>query len=57
MKTIYKKSESYAGLGDTTAKWLQQDDGYMAARLREDMEVSGGTSAQSEESGYTLEDL
>ena len=52
-----QSSESYASLGDTTAKWLQQDDGYMAARLREDMEVSGGTSAQSEESGYTLKDL
>ena len=50
-------SASYAGLGDTTAKWLQQDDGYMAARLREDMEAYGGTSAQAEESGYTLEDL
>ena len=50
-------SASYAGLGDTTAKWLQQDDGYMAARLREDMEAYGGTSAQAEESGYTLEHL
>ncbi|MCI9101351.1 MAG: hypothetical protein HFH58_16265 [Lachnospiraceae bacterium] len=52
-----QKSESYAGLGDTTAKWLQQDDGYMAARLREDMAAHGGTSAQAEETGYTLEDL
>ncbi len=52
-----RKSESYASLGDTTARWLQQDDGYMAARLREDMEVSGGTAAQIEETGYTLWDL
>ena len=50
-------SQSYAGLGDTTAKWLQQDDGYMAARLREDMEMYSGTSAQTEETGYTLKDL
>lgn len=28
----------------------------MAARLREDMEVSGGTSAQAGETGYTLPD-
>lgn len=52
-----QKSESYAGLGDTTAKWLQQDDGYMAARLREDMAAYGGRSAQIEETGYTLQDL
>lgn len=52
-----QKSESYAGLGDTTAKWLQQDDGYMAARLREDMEVSGDTSVRAGETGYTLQDL
>ena len=51
-----QKSESYAGLGDTTAKWLQQDDGYMAARLREDMEVSGDTSVRAGETGYTLPD-
>ncbi|MEY8338147.1 hypothetical protein AALB16_08980 [Lachnospiraceae bacterium 62-35] len=52
-----KKSESYAALGDTTTKWLQQDDGYMAARLREDMTTYGGTSAQTNEMGYTLQDL
>ena len=52
-----QKSESYAGLGDTTAKWLQQDDGYMAARLREDMEVSGDTSVRAGETDYTLQDL
>lgn len=52
-----RKSESYAGLGDTTAKWLQQDDGYMAARLREDMESYGRASAKIEETGYTLQDL
>lgn len=52
-----QKSESYAGLGDTTAKWLQQDDGYMAARLREDMEASGDTSVRAGETGYTLQDL
>ncbi len=52
-----QKSESYASLGDTTAKWLQQDDGYMAARLREDMEGWVGMSVQIEETGYTLQDL
>lgn len=52
-----RKSESYAGLSDTTAKWLQQDDGYMAARLREDMESYGRASAKIEETGYTLQDL
>lgn len=50
-------SASYAGLGDSTAKWLQQDDGYMAARLREDMETYGAALAQTEETGYTLQDL
>ncbi len=52
-----KKSESYAALGDTTAKWLQQDDGYMAARLREDLAACGSTSAQTDKTGYTLWDL
>ncbi|MCI8514176.1 MAG: hypothetical protein HFI93_06040 [Lachnospiraceae bacterium] len=51
-----QKSESYAALADTT-KWLQQDDGYMAARLREDMEACGSTSARIEETDYTLQDL
>ena len=31
-----KQSETYAALGDNTDRWLRQDDGYMAARLRED---------------------
>ena len=58
-----KNSDTYAALGDTTAKWLKQDDGYMAARLREDMEaygngsVPGGYGDENQKEAYTLHDL
>lgn len=52
-----EKSKSYAALGDTAAKWLQQDDGYMAARLRDDLAAYGAPSAQGSETDYTLQDL
>lgn len=56
-----KQSESYAALEDTTARWLLQDDGYMAARLREDMERNGGGAQEKtvgmSEGVYSLHDL
>ncbi len=56
-----KQSESYAVLQDTTARWLMQDDGYMAARLRKDMESCGGTEGEKtagiSEGVYSLHDL
>lgn len=58
-----KTSDTYAALGDTTARWLKQDDGYMAARLREDMKAYGNGSVPGEladencNGAYTLHDL
>ena len=52
-----QQSDTYAALREETAGWLQQDDGYMAARLREDLSVHSGASRQTETTGYTLQDL
>ncbi len=57
-----QQSESYAALRNTTVRWMQQDDGYMAARLREDMNAYDRVSTQTsstktEEMAYTLQDL
>ncbi len=56
-----KQSETYAALGDNTDRWLRQDDGYMAARLREDFEAYGSAAGKdvkdNSEGEYTLHDL
>lgn len=52
-----RQSDTYAALREETAGWLQQDDGYMAARLREDLTAQDGASRQTEAAGHTLHDL
>ena len=52
-----RQSDTYAALREETAGWLLQDDGYMAARLREDLTVHSGASRQTGTTGYTLQDL
>ncbi|WP_143320168.1 hypothetical protein [Clostridium sp. HBUAS56010] len=55
-----QSNHSYAEIDSDSDKWLLQDDGYMAAQLREKMDhslVAGKTSEKSEAAAYSLHDL
>lgn len=56
-----KQSETYAALSENTARWLRQDDGYLAACLREDLEAyARGTQRDGKDNSegmYLLHDL
>lgn len=56
-----EKHDIYADINDPGKEWLKQDDGYMAAKLRESVDASAveGTTAHtvSEEAPYSTDDL
>lgn len=55
------KNDIYAGITDPNQQWLKQDDGYMAAQLRESAAASSveETTARtvSEQASYSADDL